>query len=191
MAKVFYIFCMTVIAAVAQAAAQEVAQLTVSDNIAREQCATKLGAKAKPFQLTVVDARPNPSVGTLKKGDTVSDVMLSEKVSSVFDKGLRAALNNCGYRAVASAPIKVNVTVTEFFAGGDKSFLKAKTKASSRITADIDQNGVPQELIFGLDATDSGMGTGKLKQLQGTLEKVMTDTIVQMVTSRDFVDGLK
>ena len=188
--RVFYIFGLMMVAAIAQAASQDVAQLSVSDNIAREQCVAKPGAKAKSFQLTVVDARPNPSVGSLKKGDTVSDVMLAEKVSSVFDKALRAALNNCGYKVAASAPAKVTVMITEFFAGGAKSLLKAETKASGRISVSI-QNGVPQELYFGLDATDTGMRTGKLKQLQGTLEKVMADTITQMVTSQSFVDGLK
>lgn len=190
MIKALFIFVMLLVG-VAQAATQDVAQLSVSDNIAREQCVAKVGAKAQPFQLTVVDARPNPSVGSLKKGDAVSDVMLGEKVSSVFDKALRAALNNCGYRVVSVAPVKVTVTVTEFFAGGAKSLLKAETKASGRITVRIDVNGVKQDMDFGLDATDSGMRTGKLKQLQGTLEKVMTDTIIQMVTSQGFVGGLK
>lgn len=190
MVKVFFIISMLVISSVAQAVPQDVAQLNVSDNIARDQCMTKLGAKTQPFQLSVVDTRPNPSVGSLKKGDTTSDVVLTEKVGGVFDKALRAALNNCGYRVVASSPVKVNVAITEFFAGGAKSLLKAETKASGRITVNI-QNGVPQELMFGLDATDSGMRTGKLKQLQGTLEKIMTDTVVQMVTSQDFVSGLK
>jgi uncharacterized lipoprotein YajG len=168
-----------------------VAQLSVSDNIARAQCVTKLGAKVQPFQLTVVDARPNPSVGSLKKGDTVSDVMLAEKVTSVFDKALRAALTNCGYRLAPTAPAKVTVTVTEFFAGGAKSLLKAETKASGRIMVRIDQNGMQQDMEFGLDASDTGMRTGKLKQLQGTLETVLKDTVTQMVTSQSFVDGLK
>lgn len=155
--------------------------LKISPDWGKTQCANKPGNGINLIWEGVTDNRADKSVGVVKTKKEETPVGFQGSVDDTIGTAVKTVLSNCGFNVEtkkdAGAGVKVSVIVTEFFAGGKKSFLNRETDAKGAMTLHFMGNGATYD--FNLSATKSDKRL--TKNSITLLETVLTGLLESMV----------
>lgn len=196
MNKIFTIAVAVVLMSGALSASAEeaaLANIVVSPDLGKAQCASQPGKGMTISWQGVTDKRVNGSVGSLKKGDDLTDVKLAGSVEQVVGTAIKTVFKNCGFNVVdgKSAGIKTSAELTEFFAGATKGFFTGETDAKGSISLDFNKDGYAYEYNIGATKSDKRLRKKKIGQLEQVLTGLLEAIVVQIGESPSLLDELK
>lgn len=159
------------------------ANIEVSPDWGKSQCASKPGKDITLVWGGVTDKRPNPVVGTLKKKKDEFEIRLAGSVDSVIGEAVKAVLTNCGFVVETKKDakgIETSVEVSEFFAGAKKGFLTGETDAKGSLVIHFNNNGANYDFSLGAERSDKRLKKKDIKQLEDVLTGLLETVVTQI-----------
>jgi hypothetical protein len=170
------------------------ANISVSPDWGKTQCASLPGKGMTIVWQGTTDKRENPSVGLLKKGDDEFDVKLAAGVDATVGEAIKAVLKNCGFEMAAdknAEGIKAEAEVLELFAGAKKGFLTGETNANGSLLVRFSNGGQSYDFNFGASKSDKRLKKKNIKQLEDVLTGLLEQLVVQIGESPALFSELK
>ena len=188
---VFALFAMNVFAAEETL----VANIKVSPDLGKAQCASQPGKGITIVWGGVVDQRDTKAVGTLKvRNNEQDEVMLAENPDATVGEAVRTVLKNCGYAVEMkknAAGVKAVVTLNEFFAGSKKGFFMGETEAKGSMSIRFSGNNTTYDYNMGATKSDKRLKKKNVKQLEEVLSGLLEEIVVQLGESPALTAELK
>ena len=169
------------------------ANVKVSPDWGKGQCASQPGKGIKLAWSGVTDARKSPSVGTLKKGDEETDIVLAGGVDPTVGEAIKTVFKNCGFDVVAkdAGGVSSSAEVTEFFAGAKKGFFTGETDAKGSVTLHFAGNGMSYEYNLGATKSDKRLRKKNIQQTEQVLTQLLEAIVIQIGESSSLFEELK
>lgn len=176
----------------APAVAAEAVQLPLGPPpmLVAEICRTPVWSGLPVIWKGVADRRPDLSVGVQIQGDKEPlPVFADPPLAGLFDSALRELFRGCGMRLVEEQSegrgdaIVLSAEIREFYVGVEKRLLTGKSRAQSSIAFAARKGGQSTSVTVGFEIDAKKIRSGKLKQLQGTLNELFAETLKQIVAT--------
>jgi uncharacterized lipoprotein YajG len=193
MKKVLTIVVLSLIAASVANAETLTAKITLSPAIGA-QCTSAMGKSAPSIIWNgVSDKRGTSAIGVLTKKNQETEVVPSEPVAKLLDRGLKTMFEKCGYTFASNANangVKVSADLTEFFAGSKKGLVTGETEAQGMMKLSMVKGGRSIDFEFGGQVHDKGLRKKNVKRIESTLSEVLTMMINDVTSTNKFADAM-
>lgn len=183
--KIFMTLCLLMGAYPAQSIETLNITLALPADFTTQVCSIPLWNQKKAMWGHVKDLRDEKAVGHQSKNGT--DILLVEtnpQLQEILDISLKRLFQTCGIEWINSEDPnipKISVNILEFFAGSDKKLLTGKGTAVSRLAINIEKPGQTLQTIeTGFQIENKGLRQSKLKQLEKTLNELLSETLKQI-----------
>jgi uncharacterized lipoprotein YajG len=193
MKKVLFIVLLMMISVLASAADEAaVANIAISPDWGKAQCASQPGKGITLIWNGVSDLRTSPTVGILKKKDQEIEVKLAQSVDKLAGDALKNVFKNCGFEIKDKGEgVKTSVDVTELFAGSKKGFAMGETEAKGTFALHFNNNGASYDYNLGASKFDKKLKKKNVKQLEEVLTGLMETIVTQVGESSALFSELK
>lgn len=140
----------------------------------------------------VADRRPDLSIGIqIQNNKEPLPVFADPPLAGLFDTALRELFSGCGMKLVEEQfegrndALTLEAEIREFYVGVEKKFLTGKSEARSSIVFKDRHGGQSTSVTVGFEMDQKKIRSGKLKQLQATLNELFGETLKQIVANPD------
>jgi len=194
MKKLLLVIVMTVFSGALLAEdAPPVANIKISPDWGKMQCASQPGKGLKIVWNGVVDSRNEKVVGSLKKGKEETDVLLAKPVDEVIGEAIKTVLKNCGFELQDKdgSGIKMSAELTEFFAGAQKGFFTGQTDAKGSLTLHFVKGGSSYAFTLGATKSDKRLRKKNIEQLEQVLTGLLEAIVAQIGESPSLFEELR
>ena len=197
MKKVLVGFAISLFAVTAASADNEpppAANIKVSPDWGKAQCAAQPGLGITIIWDGVEDKRSNPVVGMLKKKKEEFEVKLAATVDATIGEAVKTVFSNCGFAVETkkeAAGVVTSVEVVEFFAGAKKGFLTGETDAKGSLVLHFNKAGGTYDFNLGATKSDKRLKKRDIKQLEEVLTGLLESLAIQIVESPQLFEEVK
>lgn len=171
-----------------------VANIKVSADWGKAQCASEPGKGITLDLKSVEDKRAVKAVGTLKKrGDEEVEVLLSTPINDLVKDAVAAVFKNCGFevKTDGTSGIATTIRVDKLFAGSKKGFFTGETDANGSLILHFANSGKTYDFNLSASKSDKKLKKKNVRQLEEVLTGLLESVVSQIGESPALITELK
>src|SRR3989338_8038258 len=170
------------------------ANIKISPDWAKAQCAAQPGKGVTLVWGGVTDKRASASVATLKSKKEEVEVRLGKSPDAVVGDAVKTVLKNCGFTIETTknaSGVEISAELQELFAGAKKGFFTGETDAKGALVLHFNNGGATYDFNLGATRSDKRLKKKNIQQLEQVLKGLVETVVTQIGESPALFDEVK